>query len=148
MTKTPVQILTECGQATAGGIFNVYHGRKPDQNFDIDEIADNFMLFDPVKMAAKPVKTNIDVWNVTFTVFIGYKSAPDATQAEKITLQQNAMAVAREFYLRIRAYDQTIVKEMGDKTMDMVESLFDLNLCGVLMTSSFVMYDASSTCLS
>ncbi len=151
-SPNPIAIFSTIVSALKAESYTFYYGRKPDQNFghndDGTELVGNCCFLDPITMKSKPNKTNIDEYTVPFFILFGEMLKVDATQADKIAAQNRAIAAIREFYLRLNAYDRRVVKETGAKDIAMIEGLFDMNLCGASLQCSFVMLDASSTCIA
>lgn len=153
-SPNPVQIIKDVVDAMNAGRAQAnklafYYGRKPDQNFGEDdqgkELTGDCCFSDPISMVAKLNATNIDEWDVKLFIVFG-SMLDDPNQQEKIDAQNKAIANAREFYYRLNNTDRDKLKDVGVRTIDVIESLFDIQLAGCSLATSFIMIDASSNC--
>lgn len=153
-SPNPVQIIKDvvtamnASRATADKLA-FYYGRKPDQNFGEDdqgnELTGDCCFSDPISMIAKSNLTNVDEWDVKIFMVFG-SMLRDPNQQQKIDAQNRAIANAREFYYRLNQTDRDKLKDVGQRTIDVIESLFDIELSGCSLATSFIMIDASSNC--
>lgn len=132
--------------------FNV--NKKPDQNFDADEMTFPAIFLDlPIQSKVTNELSNVQTHQLTISLFIAYKVEIDDTQSAKhTTAKVNAWEAAKEIVLRLRNYgDATpgaIVELSGQHEIVDVDNVFDINLCGCLLTFQLKIKDVTTTCIN
>lgn len=147
--KHPEELCAELVAALTTDSFRFYYGTPSDLNFESDE------LTYPMVFLEKPVvgvvnNTRSGTREVTFNVALlfTYLVELDETEPNKFALAKaRAWNAAREFVLRLRAYDSSIVKDISSERLEDVDHLFDINLAGCIATLSFIVVDAGAICL-
>jgi hypothetical protein len=135
--------------------FSFHYGKKPDQNFDADEMTYPAVFLDqPIASELPNKKGSADVHRIPLTLFFAYKSDTDDTKETKLSdYKTNAWAAAKEFILRLRAYNggtpdgNDWVIDVENRKLTDVDNVFDINLCGCLLQFTLILTDSSSTCI-
>lgn len=140
LCETIVEAITEDS-------FTFSYGKRPDQNFDADELEFPHVFLDkPIKSKDKTFQSKYREAEIAIVLFFAYKQELDATEPDKFAnIKQKAWNAAREFVLRLQANEE--VREIVSETRTDVDNVFDINLCGCLLEVTYIIRDASSTCL-
>lgn len=147
-------IVSEIVSAMTTDTFAFYYGKKPDQNFGLQD--DGTEIKGPVCFMDTIVKAPVDnkmtavrEHKVPISLFWAFEAdMNNISQAQKLVIKNTAWTAAKEFANRLMRYedDAVIVYSFDNETLTDVEGVFDLHLNGVLQEMNVILRDNSSTC--
>lgn len=155
--KHPEEIFNDIIPTITTDGFTAYVGKRPDQNFAADELTYPAAFLDtPLRSKPDIAINNVFEHNIPMSIFFAYKADLDSTSPQNFTaIKTKAWDAAREFIIRLKKYNKEdpndnkiSIKEIKGVDMVDVDNVFDINLCGCLLTFTVIISDGSSVCVS
>lgn len=149
--KHPEQLCPEIialGQLTAGDDWGFYYGTPPDLNFEADELVYPMLFLEkPVRAKTKNTISGTRLLRFEVALMFVYMVEMDDTEPTKfINAKLKAWEAARQFVLRLRAYDSSIITDVDAEDIQDIDHIFDINLAGCLVVLNYTTVDAAPIC--
>lgn len=138
----------------AGETWAFHSGTRPDSNFDLDELeGEQFIILDlPISSNDKPAQSTYIGNEFPLSILFAYKTELDDNdggdmEADNLDKRKKAWAASKHFVQRLMRHPSVKAVLLTNMKRTEFDKLFDINLCGVLLTLTISIHDDAPSCV-